>query len=128
MKSLTPYLVFSGDCKDAMEFYADTFGGEITHLQTFGDSPVPISEENKNRIFNAQIIAGDICIKASDDLPESQVNNGTNISLFVNFSDENKKRRIFDLLSQGGKVLFPMEENFGMLKDKFGIQWMLVNE
>src|SRR6202012_1034879 len=32
MTALTPYLLFDGNCKQAMEFYHSCFGGEITQL------------------------------------------------------------------------------------------------
>lgn len=128
MKSLIPYLVFPGTCKEAMTFYSEIFNGEITLMNTFEDSPIPVPLEFKNRIFNSELIFGNIRIKASDDLPEHQVHPGTNISLHLVLENPINKKEIFNQLAQDGKVLFPIEDNFGMLKDKYGIQWMLVNE
>lgn len=125
MISLTPYLVFSGNCREAMEFYKETLGGEITIMQTFGDTPMDFPEDAKDRIFNSEVIAGNIKIKASDNLPGQEIINGSNISLFVVFDDANKKKEVFNKLSEGGKVFFPIEDNFGMLVDKYGIQWMV---
>ncbi len=31
-------------------------------------------------------------------------------------------------LSDGGKILFPLDDNFGMLKDKYGVQWIVVHK
>jgi len=128
MKLLIPYLVFPGTCKEAMTFYSEMFNGEITLMKTFEDSPVPVPSEFKNRIFNSELIFGNIRIKASDDLPGHQVHTGTNISLHLVLENPKNKKEIFNRLAQDGKVLFPIEDNFGMLKDKYGIQWMLVNE
>lgn len=128
MSSLIPYLVFPGTCKQAMEFYSDTLGGEITLMQTFGESPVDVPTEVADRIFNAEVIAGGIRIKASDDLPGHEVKDGTRISLFAVFDDAATKATAFERLSDGGKVLFPLSNDFGMLRDKYGIQWMLVHE
>lgn len=128
MKSIIPYIVFPGNCREAMEFYAQVLDGEILFMKTFEDSPVPTSTGFGDRIFNSELKIGDIQIKASDDLPNHKVTQGTNISLHVVFSNEETKKRAFEELSKGGKILFPIEENFGMLKDKYGIQWMFVNE
>ncbi len=128
MKSLIPYLVFSGNCKEAMEFYANVLNGAITSLTTFGTSPIEVSPELNNRIFDCELEAEKIHFKASDDLPNHSVKSGNNFSLFVSFSENKEKENVFIKLSQGGKVLFPLDDNFGMLKDKFGIQWMIVSD
>lgn len=128
MTSIIPYLVFSGNCKEAMKFYAEILGGEITVMQTFGDSPIDVPVEFQGRIFNSELRATDLRLKASDDLPNHPVSVGSNISLFLLYSDKNVQTEVFNKLSEGGKVLFPIENSFGMLKDKYNIQWMIVHE
>ena len=128
MKNLIPYLVFPGTCKEAMEYYALTLQGEITIMTTFKDSPMPAPEEVENRIFNSEMKSGNLTIKASDDMPGYEVKAGSNISLYVVFDDATKKKEVFDKLSNEGKVQFPIEDNFGMCTDKYGIQWMVVSE
>ncbi len=128
MKDLIPYLVFPGTCREAMEFYRDVLNGEITLMQTFGDAPMDVPATLQNRIFNSELKAGGIHFKASDDLPGHDVKLGTNISLYAVFPDKTSKEAAFNKLSEGGKVLFPLDDNFGMLKDKYSIQWMFVSE
>lgn len=123
-KSLIPYLVFSGNCRNALEFYQKVFSGEIISMITFENSPVQVEMENKNRIFDSEFKADEIHFKASDDLPNHLVNKGTNISLFISFTDISEREEIFRALSQDGQILFQLDKNFGMVKDKFGIQWM----
>ncbi len=129
MVTLIPYLVFSGNCKEALEFYATVFKGEIVSIQTFGDAPMDFPETSKNRIFDSEFKTGNIHFKASDDFPPNQtVTKGTNFSLFVYFSDTTFKKEVFQELPKEGVVLFPLDENFGMLKDTYEMQWMFVNE
>ena len=129
MATLIPYLVFSGNCKEALIFYTTVFNGEIVSIQTFGDAPVNFPEESKHRIFNAEFKAGNIHFKASDDSPPNQtVTKGSNFSLFVYFSDTKFRKDAFSKLAKGGAILFPLDDNFGMLKDKFGMQWMFAIE
>lgn len=128
MQSLIPYLVFPGNCKEAIAFYATTLGGEITSLLTFKESPMDVPTESEDRIFNAELQAGKIKIKASDDMPGYDVKVGTNVSLYAVFLDKESKEDAFSKLSEDGKVLFPIDDNFGMLKDKYNVQWMFVNE
>lgn len=125
MKRLKPYLIFSGHCREALEFYKECFDGEIVMVQTFADSPVDVPREHGQRIFNSEFRAGEIDFMASDDMPGREVTPGRNFALFVSFPEPEEQKRVFGELSQGGEVLFPIEKGFGMLVDRFGIQWML---
>jgi PhnB protein len=125
MMKLNPYLMFSGNCREALTFYKDCLDGDIASIQTFADSPLDVPEEHGNRIFNSEFRAGDLFFMASDDLPNSQVTKGSNFALFVAFSEMEEQERVFGRLAEGGKVLFPLTNGFGMLADKFGIQWMV---
>lgn len=95
-------------------------------MTTFGESPIGVPEEHQDRIFNADLQAGELYLKASDDLPSHEVKMGTHISLYLSFDNQELQQTTFNRLADGGKILFPLDGPFGMLKDKFGIQWMLV--
>ncbi len=123
---MIPYLVFPGTCQDAFSYYATVFGGTITKLQSYEESPIEIDESSKERIFDAELIIGNVKIKASDDLPNYPVKSGNNFSLFIAFDDHKEREKVFNHLAEEGNILFPLDENFGMVKDKFGFQWMLV--
>ena len=129
MKTLTPYIMFPGTCKEAMTFYRDCLDGELVLLDTFGDSPIEVPAEFQSRIFNSILQAGDFRLMASDDLPTHATTRGSNFALFVNFSDNAERLTVFDKLAQGGQVTMPIQDGgLGMLVDQFGIQWMLVHE
>ena len=128
IKSLLPYLIFPGTCKEAMEFYRKSLGAEITLMQTYEDSPIDVPFESRARIFNSEIKVGDITIKASDDLADHPVTMGSNFSIYLVFTDYISKENAFTNLAEGGKILFPTEENFGMLTDKYGVRWMMLHE
>ena len=125
MKTLNPYVMFSGNCREALTFYSECLDGNIVSLRTFAESPLELPEEHGNRVFNAEFRAGKLYFMASDDLPDSQVTRGSNFAMFVAFSEQEEQERVFDRLSEGGKVLFPLANGFGMLADKYGIQWMV---
>lgn len=129
MDALIPYLIFPGTCREAMEFYSEALSGKIIQMQTFEDSPVDVPDEQlKQRIFNSELKAGSVQLRASDDLPNYQVKTGTNVCLYAVFTDNQAKQTAFERLSQGGTVIFPLKENFGMLKDQYGLQWMIVGK
>jgi len=125
MKAAMPYLVFTGNCREALEFYADCLDGEIVSIQTVGESPLQVEGEHQNRIFDSEFRAENLRFKASDDMPGHEVSAGTNFSIFLLFDDADKQKQIFDSLSQGGQIQFPLENNFGMVTDKYKVQWML---
>ena len=128
MTELTPYLNFDGDCRQAMEFYRDSLGAEL-HMQSFGDSPVPSDEGTKNRIMHARLTKGAVSLMASDTMPGTPLNKGNNAFLCINCENREEIERLFSLLGAGGKTLMPLQDTFwgarfGMLTDRFGVQWM----
>jgi len=52
MKSVRPYLIFSGKCAEALRFYQECFEGEIALIQTLADSSMAVSDEHKQKVFN----------------------------------------------------------------------------
>jgi PhnB protein len=124
---IIPYLIFPGTCRRALEFYADALGGEILTLTTFADAPVDTPSEIGDRVFDSEFAAGDLRLKASDDMPGHEVEAGTNFSLFAVVEDEEERARLFERLSEGGAVLFPLDDMFGMVADRFGIRWMIAS-
>jgi PhnB protein len=130
MKTLVPYLTFAGNCREAFEFYRDTLRGEIKSIQTFEEAKMEVEEQSKKKIVHAEFKAGDIYFMASDGMADFTANPGNNISLSINLDDFNELDRIFSGLAAGGKVTMPLQDafwgaRFGMLTDRFGIQWML---
>ena len=126
MKNLVPYLLFTGQCREAMNFYKDCFDGEITIMQTCGEAPVEFPKEASDMIFNSEMKAEGVVIKASDN----PVNHGktideTSFANFVFFSDQAEFESVGAKLSEGGSVTMRDEGHFLMLKDKFGFSWML---
>jgi len=127
MKQAIPYLMFSGNCREALNFYAECLNGEITSIQTIGESPMAahFPAGNEARIFDSEFVAENVRFKASDDMPGHEVTVGGNFAIFGTFSDHAEQKAIFAKLAEGGQVQFPLENNFGMLSDNFKIQWML---
>lgn len=129
MKSLQVYLFFAGNCEQALNFYKDCLNGEILTIQRFKESPMEVPEDQKNNVLYAEFKAENVYFMASDGLQPAAEPTG-NVSLNINFTDENEQKAIFEKLSAGGKVTMPLQDTFwnskyGMLTDKFGIHWML---
>jgi PhnB protein len=129
MKNLTPYLTFSGECREAMNFYADCFNGEVK-LQTFKEAGTNFPEPYSQHIMHAELHAGDLVLFASDAQPDFVASVGNTISMTVNMDDEAEQDSIFNKLSVGGVVTQPLQTTFwgarfAMLNDRYGVQWML---
>jgi PhnB protein len=130
MKTLVPYLTFAGNCREAFEFYKVCLNGEITAIQTFAEAKMEVDDSFKNRILHAEFRAEDVFFMASDGNSGFVVNPGNNISLNLDLTDGKEQERIFKALAEGGAVTMPLQKTFwgatyGMLTDRYGIQWML---
>lgn len=126
--SFEPYLFFMGNCKEAMEFYKDIFGGELM-MQTYDEMPNEKSEKMKGKIMHASLSGGMADLMASDS-DRAEKFGESFISLSLAGSDEEKLRDIFKKLSEGGKVISDLKKEFwgdifGNVEDKFGVDWMI---
>lgn len=117
--------MFPGTCREALDFYKDVFGGDVELMQTVGESPLPSEPEHADRIFNAVFSAGDLRIRACDGEPGKDPQVGENVAMFVSCSGADEQRRVFDMLAEGGKVMFPLEGGFGMVEDRYRFWWMI---
>lgn len=129
MKKIEVYIAFNGNCEEAMNFYKSAIGGEIKSMTKFDQAPFPVAEKDKSRVFHSEFQCENVYIMASDGMPDNPISMGDNISLSIAFDNEDEQTKIFDNLCQGGSVTMPLQDThwnarFGMLKDKFGINWM----
>lgn len=129
MTQINAYLSFAGNCREAMNFYKECFGGEL-ELKTFEEAPGGLMEDvSKQQIMHARLTSGGLLLMGSDGLQGTPAN-GNVVNLNVNCSSEEQINLFFTNLSEGGNVTMPIADQFwgarfGMLVDKFGIAWML---
>lgn len=127
---LVPYLNFNGNTEEALNFYKDALEGEILLINRFGEAPMPVDEDYKDKIVHARLkFGGDNLIMFSDGMKGRVIPIEGNIQLSIQTEDEAYLERIFNNLAAGGTVTMPLGvqfwgDKFGMLKDKFGINWM----
>ena len=131
MTTINVYLTFSGNCREAMNFYRDCIGGEL-YFQTIGDSPLAntMPEQMKKSILHSTLTKGPLVIMASDMVSNKGLQKGNNVSLMLNCSSETEVNGFYSKLSEGGEATHPLEITFwgavfGDLCDKFGNQWLL---
>jgi PhnB protein len=133
------YLNFDGNCEQAFDFYKSVFGGEYPYIGRFKDMPPSedaskqVPEEMANRIMHVSLpISKETMLMGSDTGGEwaASFKQGNNFSISVNAASKDEADRIFNALSAGGQVTMPLANTFwgdyfGMLTDKFGINWMM---
>jgi PhnB protein len=130
MTTLTPYLLFDGNCHQAMEFYKSCFGGELT-VTKVKDSPVKdqMPSVQLDKTIHARLTSGNLEISASDwlRLDETRIR-GNTVCLFLSGGKLPQLKALFEKLSDGAEVTDPLKEQFfgiyGALNDKFGVRWM----
>ena len=128
MKAITTYLNFDGTTKEAMTFYAKCLEAEL-QLMPFSDMPGDHPKGAEERIMHARLTKGSAEIMASDIMPGMPFHPGNNFAISVHCESLEEIQKVFGALSDGGQVTMPLQDtfwgaHFGMLKDKFGTQWM----
>ncbi len=128
------YLFFNGNCGEAIDFYVKALGAKVEMRMSFKDAPEPPPADMAppnwgDKIMHASFTIGETTIMASDGCEtESKGYEGFSLSLAV--KTEQEADRYFNALSEGGSVTMPLGKTFwsprfGMLKDRFGIAWMV---
>jgi len=130
MKTLNPYLNFSGRCQDALNFYEKIFNGKTVLRQTFGQSPNPVAGVNPALIMHAEFQAEGIYFMATDGMGNDTPVDSSKVTLNIGFSDTEEQLSVFNGLAEQGDIIMPLSDTFwgakfGMVKDPFGIHWML---
>jgi len=128
---LNTYLTFSGNCKEAFEFYAKVLGGKIEAMFPHKGSPMEAHTppEWQDKIMHARLSVGDQVLMGSDAPPQYQTKPG-GFSVNIGVKDPAEADRIFAALSEGGQVKMPIAQTFwakrfGMFIDRYSIPWMV---
>ena len=127
---LNPYLSFDGNCEEAMHFYQDVLGAEVTTFLRFEEAPeevMKITEDQKQLVMHATLEFSGNVLMMSDHL-NPDFNLGNTYSLSINAAEDEAYAMYHSLLEDGTAVM-PFDEafwggKFGMLVDKYGVQWM----
>jgi PhnB protein len=137
MIKLNPYLNFKGNAEEAFLFYKSIFGGEFQGLTRFGDiQDLPgkerMTELELNKLLHVALPIGENLLMATDALESMghTLSIGNNTSMSLHPDSRKEADRLYNALSAGGQATTPMANMFwgdywGMLTDKFGIQWMV---
>jgi PhnB protein len=128
------YLSFDGRAEEAIEFYKKALGAKVEMLMRWKDSPDPKMHMPgaENNVMHAYVNIGETGVMMSDGRNTGQPTfAGFNLSIATKTSADADK--LFNALLDGGKVTMPQSktffsERFGMVTDKFGVNWMILVE
>ena len=128
---VNPYLIYDGNCQEALKFYQKVLGARIEATHRYGEGPpeMQVAPEHKDRIMHARLTIDGEVLMASDAYPGNfQKPQGFSVSLQV--EDPTDAERRFKALADGGSINMPFgktffSKGFGMCVDKFGIPWMV---
>ena len=133
MLRCTPFLLFDGNCAEAMTFYHQCLGGDFT-LTKLGDTPMKdqFTKEKHNRIINAHLISGNIDISATDWMasPSFDPIQGNTFAIFVIGGTYEELKTVFDRLAEGAEKERFQELHdmpfgmYGQFYDRYGVQWI----
>jgi PhnB protein len=135
---INPYLTFNGNCEEAFQFYRSVFGGKFGFVGRFRDMPREAGQPAMSAALGEKIMHMSFPISKETILMGSDtaegmgpaVHAGNNFSLSVTAGSKSEAAKLFQRLSAGGNVTMPIADAFwgsyfGMLTDKFGINWMV---
>jgi PhnB protein len=132
MSQLDAYLIFNGNCAEAMRFYERTLGGKLEVMMTHAESPMAgqTPPGSADRIMHARLVIDGRILMASDSMVGQPYEGMKGFSLSLIYPKAADAKRAFDALAAGGKVTMPLQktfwaEAFGMLVDRFGTPWMV---
>jgi PhnB protein len=129
---LNTYVNFAGTCAEAFRYYEQHLGGRMGMMMTHGQAPdqTRINPDWKDAVLHASITIGDTDLLGAD-IPGAEPMRSAYLTLGVDSDSE--AERIYAALGDGGRVLMAMEETFfasrfGQVRDRFGINWMVIHE
>src|SRR4029453_12933403 len=127
---LNPYLAFDGRCREAFEFYQKALGGQISFIQTIGESPMAASmpADAHGRVMHVTLQIGNQVLQGAD-APPGQFTKPAGFCVAAHFDEPAEGARVFRALARNGTVQMPFQptfwaKGFGMLIDQFGTPWL----
>lgn len=131
IENLVPYLMFEGNCEEALNFYSHILSGKVTIHERYDNPSMEAPDHYRDKVLHASLDMGDQKILASDIYPDVKTRKGTgNASLSITVRNADHGKEIFNQLAEAGHIDIPYEKQFwgswhGALTDKYNVKWMI---
>lgn len=134
--NVQPYLYFDGRSQEAIDLYKSAVGATVEMVMHFRDAPAEMQSQIApgmgDKIMHACIKVGDTPVFLSDGHCKGGPLQFQGITLTINADSDAEAEKLFAALGNGGQVQMPMTETFfatrfGMVADKLGVSWMVLN-
>lgn len=132
--AFVPYMTFNGNCAEALEFYAEVFGGEAQIVQKVAQSPMAeqFDDSQQGFVMHGQVQLGDRVIMGSDSLM-GDYTPPSGFHIRMTYADHDRAKRVFDRLAKKGATRMEFatthfSPGFGLCTDRYGVPWMVMCE
>lgn len=131
IKAIELYLVTDGNGLEAVAFYKEVFAAEVISCTTFGQAIPNTPEEQKNLVINANLNINGIRMQISDNAPQYDYIQGTNMTACLQLDSAQSAKVIYDKLSKDAQKIdlelqeMPWSPAYANLTDKFGMNWQI---
>lgn len=115
------------NCKEALEYYKDIFGGEVKNIQLADGKEMFKGHEGK--IIHSELVINNNCIMYFTDVFREN-HTGSNISLILQLCSEDEINKLYEAFEKKCTVTFPLQKTFwgsyhAVLTDPYGVTWNL---
>lgn len=134
---ILPYILFNGNCREAVIFYAEVFGSakaeDGSHEKMNTDATSGIKEDDKRFLMHSERIINEADVVFSDLVPGMAFIEGNNVTLIIISDEMEEIKDVYFKLKEGGAVDRELQETFwtkaySSMKDRFGIGWQMCSE
>jgi predicted 3-demethylubiquinone-9 3-methyltransferase (glyoxalase superfamily) len=117
----TPFLMFQGDCEEALSFYARVIPGAVVAAMMKGPD---------GKVARARLSIAGLEIMANDSPPVHAFTFTPSTSTFLTVDAEGEVDALAEALGEGGKTLMPagdygFSKRFAWVQDRFGVSWQI---
>lgn len=126
------HLSFNGDCAEAFHHYEKVLGGTLEGLMPYSATPAGASvcEGEAQRILHGSLLCGGLRIMGADAVTDHPYEGSKGFSVSLSYPTLEEARTVFEALGEGGTILMPFgptfwTPGFGVVKDRFGVSWMI---
>jgi PhnB protein len=129
--NLSPFLLFDGNCAEAMAFYQSCLGGELT-VTLLRDTPMAgqAPAHLHNKVAYSHLRSGEIESSATDwQHPTRRPRQGNMVALYLTGDGYADLKPVFDKLAAGADpdLLDELRDLpfgvYGHLADRYGVNW-----